>query len=363
MLAKLASTMDRARFDLRIVSLTDEGVLGLRMRESGLSVQALHMGSGIPNPLGLFRFVGLLRREQPTILQSWLYHADLMAIVASRLSGTPVVAWNVRNSDMGAAYYRGLRGLVVRALATTSGLVDAIVVNSEAGRRLHESLGYHPRRWELIPNGFDVERFRPDDGARSRFRAELGLAPDVIIVGLVARADPIKGHDDFIVAAAHLLEAEPTVRYVMVGHGVDENNRALVSRLAAINLREHTHLLGERSDMPAVTAAFDVAVSASLGEGFPNVVGEAMACGVPCVVTDAGDCAQIVGDTGKVVPSNSPESMAQAMNELVAVGEKGRRALGAKARLRVEEKFSLPDVVDRYEALYEELAAGEKVST
>ena len=205
--------------------------------------------------------------------------------------------------------YAASTTLVVKLLSRLSRLPDAVVVNSKAGRRWHEGLGYRPRRWEFVPNGFDTVEFRPDASARTGLRAELGLDSNAILVGLVARYDRMKGHEDFLRAAARLHEEHDKVHFVLAGRGVEAGNTALAAIASALGLDGAVHFLGERADVRRVTAALDIAVSASrFGEGFSKAIGEAMACGVPCVVTDVGDAAVLVGETGRVVPPRQPAS-------------------------------------------------------
>ncbi|HJM51133.1 MAG TPA: glycosyltransferase [Alphaproteobacteria bacterium] len=355
MLYKLLSAMDRRAFANRVVSLTGEGEMAAPIRELEIPVKALGMSPGLPSPAGLWRLRQALRRDRPAVVQTWLYHADLMGLVAAGLAGVPKVAWNVRCSDMGESYYRGLNGLVVRALAVLSSRPQVVVSNSQAGRTMHEGLGYHPRRWDIIPNGFDLEAFRPDRQRRAAVRGALGLAEESPLIGMVARYDPVKGQDIFLAAAAVLAAQRPEVHFAVIGPGCDGNNAEL-AELARPVPRQRLHTLGLRRDIAAVTAALDIASCASHGEGFPNAVGEAMACAVPCAVTNVGDCAVMVGETGRVVPAGDPAALAAALLELVDLGPEGRQRLGQSARQRLKEHYSLDRIAGRYEALYRELA-------
>lgn len=358
MLSKVVIGMDRGLFRNVVVSMTDLGKIGAVLRDAGIPVKALGMRRGLPDPRGLPRLLGLLRAERPAVLQTWLYHADLLGLVAARLGGAPRVAWNLRCSNMEMRHYSRLSQMLPKALAWLSPLPDAVVVNSLAGRAFHEGLGYRPKRWEFIGNGFDLERFRADAGARARLRQALDLPADAVVFGHVARFDPMKDHAGLLRAAARLLAARPQARLVLVGDDADPANPALARDVAALGLTGRVHLLGHRDDVAAVTSGFDVAVSSSLSEGFPNAVGEAMACGVPCLVTDVGDCALVVGDGGRVVPPADPVALAEAARELIDLGEAGRRRLGEAARRRIEAEFSLPVIVRRYEDFYRTLARG-----
>jgi glycosyltransferase involved in cell wall biosynthesis len=232
----------------------------------------------------------------------------------------------------------------------------AILYNSHISAKQHETLGYHSDKRRIIPNGFDCEVFRPDPDARTRVRNDLGINDNVLVVGLIARYHPMKDHRNFLAAASIFHGFAPDARFVLAGAGVDPRNKNLTTQLEDLGLARHTYLLGERADVAALNASMDIAtLSSAWGEGFPNVIGEAMACGVPCVVTDVGDSSFVVGDTGRVVSPRNPEALAHAWRELVEIGWTARHQLGMKARRRIQANFSLDVVVRQYELLYTEL--------
>jgi glycosyltransferase involved in cell wall biosynthesis len=357
MLSKLLSRIDRSRFQCSVISMVDGGGVAGLIESLDIPVQSLGLRRGEPNPLGLFRLVRQLRQRRPCILQSWLYHADLAGILAGRLCRVPAIAWNIRCSNFERTHTSWLSRAVVGALSRLSRAPEVVVVNSEGGKAFHASMGYRPRRWHLIPNGFDVKQFRPDHDARASVRQELGFAPEARLVGLVARFHPMKDHHTFLQAASLLRDEKIPIQFVLVGRNVDYRNDTLVRMVRVLGLTESVRLLGERSDIPRIMAALDLfSLSSAFGEGWPNVVGEAMASGVPCVVTDVGDAAQIVGDTGRVVPPRSAAALAAAWREVLSLGPDERAHLGRAARARIEACFSLSDVVTQYEDLYEELA-------
>jgi glycosyltransferase involved in cell wall biosynthesis len=214
----------------------------------------------------------------------------------------------------------------------------------------------------VIPNGFDLQAFKPDPAARQSVRAELEIPTDAPVIGLVGRFDPQKDHRNFVHAARELQRTWPDVHFVLCGDDITWENPKLRAWIEETGIRKQCRLIGRRHDMPRLTAAFDIAASSSsFGEGFPNVIGEAMACAVPCAVTDVGDSALIVGQTGRVVPAENPKELANAFQELVELGRDGRSRLGMAARCRVQEHFDLPDIVRQYQNLYQELAAGARV--
>lgn len=329
-----------------IISLVAGGVWHKHLTALGVEVADLGMTRGIPSPFGLLRLAGLIRRYRPALVQTWLYHGDLLGFLAARIVGRVPVVWNLRCSDMDFRRYGRLTSLVVHALSRLSRFAEAVIVNSEAGLRWHVKLGYRPPRWELLPNGIDVTEFRPSIEGRRSWRKKLGLSEETILIGMAARRDPMKDHEGLIAAASLLPD---NVCLALVGDGVTAEDPSLASD------RNGIYLLGRCGDMPGFFSALDVAVLASnFGEGFPNVVAEAMACGVPCIVTDVGDAAAIVADTGRVVPPNDPAALAGAISDLV-MQPSLRISMGERARSRVVEHYALPKIVASYERFWAEL--------
>ena len=206
----------------------------------------------------------------------------------------------------------------------------------------------------VIPNGFDLTAFLPDLAARFAVREEFGLAEDTLLIGHVARHHPMKGHTSVLKAARLVVSRYPDARFLLIGLNVSKDNSGLMAQIDTLKLRNNVVLAGERKDMPRLVAAMDLALSASeWGEGFPNVIGEAMAAGVPCVVTDVGDSASVVGDCGLVVPSGDSEALAAAICHMLALEPERRQQIGRDARARVREKFSIERVGQMYLDLYQ----------
>ncbi len=351
MLANLVCTSKEPRVRHIVLSLMGDGAFAEQVMAAGIELHSLGLRRGGISPWALVRSVRLVRRLRPHVVQTWLYHADLLGLVAGRLGGIATVVWNLRCSDMDLGRYGRLTRTLVTVLARLSRFPAAVVTNSEAGRRWHEGLGYRPRRWVLMGNGVDIDRFRPDPESRRRWRQALGAADGDVVVGMVARIDPMKDHDGFLRAAA----ARPGLVVVAAGRGVDQSP-ALRELAGAPGLR--VHLLPESGDVAGLMTALDVAVSASrFGEGFPNVLIEAMATGLPCIATDVGDSARILGEAGMVVPPRDEAALSEAIGRL-AGSAADRDRLGAAARRRVAEYFALERVVRRYDEFYLSLAGG-----
>ncbi|HYM11524.1 MAG TPA: glycosyltransferase [Bryobacterales bacterium] len=358
MLYKLLSRLEGRGFRSQVISLMDGGPVRDRIEGLGIAVDSLGMKPRWPTPAEAARLVRAVRRRRPDIVQGWMFHGCLATeFVRLFLDRKPVV-WNIRHSLHDLSGEKPMRVAVIRWLAHLSSRPVQILYNSRTSAKQHEGIGYNPRRTLVVPNGFDCEIFRPDPQARLAVRQELGLGAGALLIGLAARVSPVKDHPTFLEAAGRLGSLDPPVHFVLMGRGADHSNRALESQIRSQRLEGRIHLLGERQDMPRLTAALDLATCCSVAESFPNVLGEAMACGVPCVATNVGDTAWIIGETGRVVPTRSPAALSQAWQELLAMGAEGRRSLGEAARQRIAQEFSLDRIAGEYQELYEQLGRG-----
>jgi len=359
MLLKLCSKLDRHRFVPTVISLSDKGVVGPRIEALGVPVYALGMRPGRPSLIGLFRLRKLISTIGPDLLQGWMYHGNL---AASMVVSKGVVVWGIRQSLYSLDKERLLTRWVIRLGAVMSRLPRAIVYNSRTSSNQHERIKFDQSRTIVIPNGFDTDVFRPDVKARDDIRRELGLDDNAVLVGLIGRYHPQKDHGNFLNAAAILNKEFPDVHFLLAGNQVNSDNPVLGSLIVELGLGDRVLLLGERTDISQLNAALDIASSASAwGEGFANTIGEAMSCGVPCVVTDVGDSALIVGDMGRVVPPGDPGALAREWKSLILLSSEDRRLMAANVRKRIIENFSLASVVKQYEELYENLIAKEGI--
>jgi len=325
-----------------VVSLLPGGAVAERLRSAGIRVTSLGMRRGLPDPSALLRLALLIRREKPDVVQSWLYHADILATLALRWSGRrrhTRLFWSVRCASMESADRTFAPKWARAACVRLSRFADAVIANSHAGRDFHQALGYKPRRFVVIDNGIDVDRFRPDAAARASVRAELGIADARPLIAMVARLDPVKDYATFLRA----LELLPEVSALAVG-----------DKTETLPDRPGLYRLGERRDVPRLLAACDLVVSTSLSEGFPNSLLEAMAAGVPAVATDAGDSRRILGDTGIIVPLADPAALAVAVRQLLAESPEARQRRKVRARERAVQQFGLGRMVEAHDALYRE---------
>lgn len=362
MLFKLLERLDRNRFSSHVISLTTLGEIGSRIAALGIPVEAMGMKPGLPSPIRFFRLVREIKRVKPDVVHTWLYHADLLGGLAARLAGVSAIGWCIRNSNLDKDKTKFSTRAVVRLCASISSWVPSQILScSEEARQVHVALGYAAEKMRVVPNGFDLARFKQNDNARSAVRAELGIVDSTPLVGLIGRFDPQKNHVGFFAAAGVLYRQMPHVHFVLAGRGIEQNNAALMQAINKAGVLANTHLLGLRDDVPRLMAALDVlASSSSYGEAFPNVLGEAMACGIPCVVTDVGDSAYIVGDTGRVVASGDMIDLAAALEDLLALPPAEKAALGERARARVAAHFEIGKIVQQYENSYRFLLANAR---
>ena len=362
MLYKLLSRTDPRQFKSHVVFLSTVGELGPRLRRLGITVSALEMMPGMLSLGDIIRLWRWIREFKPDVVQTWLYHADLLGGLAARLAGVKNVVWGIRSSNLDPSGIKKTTILTRRICAILSGwLPSRIVCNSERGRQIHADLGYASGKMIVIPNGFDLEELKPDPASGQVLREGLKIPRDAPVMGMVVRFDPMKDHQTFVQAAGLLAHRIRSAHFLLCGPGVTWQNHELVGWIRGENLEACCHLLGERHDIAHLNAALDVAtLSSAYGEAFPNVIGEAMACGTPCVVTDVGDCALIVGDTGRVVPLRNPAALANAWEELLKMEPEQRRQLGMRARQRIQERYSLDAVVRQYEALFREVVEGHQ---
>ena len=364
MLLRLLEAGARDKFEPSILSLMDPDRTQVANFAAELAALRVKMSTlGLPqgrlSPAALWRLCRIVRATAPDLLQGWMYHGSLAVTVGSwALPLRPPVLWNVRHSVHCLALEKPRTRLIIRLSARLSHLPQAIIYNSRVSAAQHARLGFDPSRAVVIPNGFDGARFRPRPEAKARLRQELNVAPTDTVIGLVARDHPMKDPGNLVRAVALLRARGHAVHLVIVGCGLDQTHRELNALVRECGLGARVSLLGQRTDIPDVVAGFDLAaLSSAWGEGFPNVLGEAMACGVPCVATEVGDCSWVIGPHGIIVPPRQSEALANALGRLLDLGPDARHQLGLAGRARILQHFSIQEVVGQYETLHLRVSA------
>jgi glycosyltransferase involved in cell wall biosynthesis len=355
-LTLLANRLSAAGCDVAVAAFYPGGGLESDLEASGIPLHFfLKKGRWdvVSFAMSLYRFV---RAQGPAIVHGYLPVPNVLAALLKICIPGLRVVFGVRASNLDPSRYDRLSRLVFRLECLLSHYADLIIVNSRAGRDYHVRLGFPAAKLAVIPNGIDTTRFRPDPVARRTTRAAWGIDENETLIGLIGRLDPIKDHPTFLYAAARLAETHPEVRFVCVGGGPPAYRYKLRHLARERGIESKVIWADPRHDMHAVYPALDVLASSSHGEGFSNVIGEAMACGVPCAVTDVGDSAWIVGDTGLVIPPRDPAVLAEAWAALLHRLPNERAELAARTRSRIEDHFGVEALVRNTLAVLESLA-------
>lgn len=357
MLYKLLSSMDQPENTAEVISLSPNDVMGDRISELGIKVHTLDMKGGLPTPKGILKMSRLIKAFQPDVVQTWMYHADLLGGVTAKLVSKSKIVWNIRQGDL---EYRNVKlhtYITAKLCAWLSPFVpNAILTNSHKARENHVKVGYKDKKFNVIPNGFDIDLFKPSSNAEQSLRRELGLGTDTKIIGTVGRFHHQKDFKNFVDASKLIAESFPKAHFCMCGANLDTDNDELMTWIKDAGVQEYIHLLGRRDDIYNVVAAFDIFVSSSsCGEAFGNVIGEAMTCGTPCVVTNVGDSAIIVGNTGRVIERENSTLLAEAVIDLLSLSEEEFLEEEKLARERIVENYSLPAIASRYGNFYQQL--------
>ena len=356
MLLGLAVAGPEAGFESQVICLGPRGPVSDLLEAEEVTVHHLGLASVWQFPFGLRQLGKMLRSASPDVVQGWMYHGNLAAYFAGRKLGVPI-AWNIRQSLHRLDLFKATTRLTIRANARYSGRVDSVLYNSQVARQQHEAIGFSTTNGARIPNGVDLGRFTDGGRKRDAVRRQLGISEGEIAVIAVGRVHPIKGHNILLQSVRPVVDNNPAVRFVIVGRGADWDKQPFRMYQADETMRRKVILTGERGDVVDLLHAADVFVSASETEGFPNAVAEAMAAGLPCVVTDVGDCKFLVDDCGVVVSSGDPQQLATGLLQVSGLTADARQEIGARAQSRIENEFSLAEIARQYAGHYHRLVA------
>ena len=340
------------------------GKLESAFESSGVSVESLEKRSRWDIFGFSLRLIRMMKRIQPAILHGYLPTANILTVLLKLFCPSSKIIWGVRASDMKLDRYGLVDQVQSWIESKLSSFTDAVIVNSYAGLQFAVRNGFPQDKMTVIPNGIDIDRFCPNPVLRRRVRDAWGLSDCHQWIGIVGRLDPMKGHDTFIRAAVILAERRADVKYFCVGDGPQTFKQELIGLSEELGLGPRLSWSSAVDDVEAIYNALDLVTScSSYGEGFSNVIGESMACGKFCVVTDVGDAKQIVGETGYVVPSENPGALASAWEIALSAShdEKMKRCLMARERIR--EHFSVQRLVEQTIRILENLGEGEYSGT
>jgi glycosyltransferase involved in cell wall biosynthesis len=355
-LAVLASGLSRIGWKVVIASFYYEENVDSKLERDGVSIRYLYK-KGRWDVVGFaFRLIKLIREEAPDIIHGYLPVPNIIAVLLRPLLPAHKLVWGIRASNMEMDQYDWLTRWSYRLERNLSGFPDMIIANSQAGMEVMREKGFSIDKALMIPNGIDTQRFHPDSAGRVAMREQFGIAAGDKLIGLVARLDPMKDHLTFMRAAAYLINQRENMRFICVGDGPDSYRQKLMAVSMDLGIADRLVWADTVEDMAAMYNAFDVAtLSSAYGEGFPNVIGEAMACGVPCVVTNVGDSAYIIGDTGIVVPTRNPEALALAWDTMLDRIDKEGCELGVRARERLCRLFGDDALIKQSQQAFQRL--------
>ena len=347
-LVELAKGLRARGHAVVVVVFYREGPLLADLYEAGVSVTVLDKRHRWDVVAFLWRLLRLLRRLRPDVVYAFLVEPSILALLLKPFLRRVRIVWGVAACNMDYRLYGWFPRVTFHVSRLLARYADLIIANSWSGKEYHVQRGYPARRTVVVPNGFDLQRFRPDAAAGRRIRAEWGLGDDQTVIGIIGRLDPIKDYVTSLEAAAIIRQALPDVRLLSVGDGATAYAIDLRAKAESLKIADIVVWAGPQHDMRSVYNALDVLCSSSVSEGLPNVLGEAMACGVPCVATDVGDCARVLGEWGLVVPPKDPVGLAKGLLQMI-----NRRgpALRHGCRDHVEREFSLDLMVQTTERL------------
>lgn len=340
-LVNLAKRLHKQGWAVTVVVFYKNGIFERDLREAGVPVCILDKRGRWDNLSFIYRLIMCIHQERPTILHGYLVVPNILTVALKPFFPKIRMVWGVRSSNMDLQYYDWLYRFVHWVETRLSLFADLIIFNSRAGLEYSVKRGFKNKNMTVVPNGIDIYRFYPDPVARAEVRRELGISKEEKLIGIIGRLDPMKGHINFFKAAALLCRDRQNIRFVCVGDGPAEYRERLIGFCSDLGLDKQVIWTGSRDDTPRIYNALDIATSASVGEGFSNVIGEAMACGIPCVVTDVGDSAIIVGDAGVVVKPENSQELAYGWGCILDCSDQDYKLRSKKSRTRIQDKFSI----------------------
>ena len=340
-----------------VISLTSEGKYTTPITQMGVPVHHLDMPLGKLSWSGVRRLRKLIKAAKPDVIQTWMYHSDLLGGLTARTTGLKNIVWGIHHSTLDKTGTSRSTRLVVKMLSVLSRRVPKQIIScSRRALEVHVDAGYDPSKMVFVGNGYDLQRFQADTGSLASLLLAPGATDKRLVFATVARWNPQKDQRNLVDACKRLVEqGAPPFVCLLIGPNMDQDNRELSRYIAQRNLQETVLLCGSTKEVPAVMNAIDFHVLPSaFGEAFPNVVAEAMSCGTPCIVTDVGDAAEMVADTGWVVPPKNPDALAQAI--VSAMQQRADTQAWAdrkqRCRDRAIEHFDIHKMIQAYEHVW-----------
>lgn len=351
MLYKLLKYSNKSQYKHEVISMMDKGIIGEKIEALGIKVHTLNMKRGIPNIKAISKASKIIKTCDT--IQTWMYHADFFGTLLSIINRKKLI-WGIRHSTLVKGVEKRSTIFLAKINAKLSKTPIRIIINSEKAIKTHTEIGYLKQNMIVIPNGFETDFFykREND-----YRSKLGIADNRVVLFRAARWHPMKGYDVLLKAVKLLKDKGYLLKLVLCGTDMNNTNIELTRLISKLNLKEEVLLLDRRNDIPDLMSAADIYISSSIsGEGFPNVIGEAMASETPCVVTDVGDSKRIVGELGIVVKPNDDQDLCKGIEKMIKFPYEERQKLGEKSRQRIKDLFDIRIITKQFESVYLDLS-------
>ena len=340
-----------------VVSLTNHGKYGPLLRKEKIEVYTMNFPKNFLIFSRFINLIKLLKKLKPDFVQTWMYHSDLIGGLASRIAGFKKVIWGIRCSKMDFRYTNLSTIIIIKVCSFLSHFIPLKIVScSFEAKKIHQKIGYSPRKMIVIPNGYNLKNFKISESMRFNFRKKYKLNKDFFLIGMVARFDKQKDHRTLLKSIFEAKKNLDSIKCILVGKNINKHNKKLINWIHYYNLKNNIILLGSRRDINSIMNALDLHIlSSAYGEGFPNVLAESMACGTPCIATRVGDSEYILGKTGWIVKPNDYKSIAEKILILANESPKNRIKRSLSARSHIEHNFSIKNMIDNYNNLYSEI--------
>ncbi len=350
---------DKEGNDHIVISLTGMGIYGEKLQKINIRVEPLELSSGITVIKGFGKLIALLKEIRPDVVQTWMYHSDFFGGLCARLAGIENIIWGIRNTNLARPYTSAKTIYVAKTCAFLSRWIPASIVScSHESAKSHIDFGYLEKKMVVIPNGYDLSSMKYDENGRNLIRSQFHINNDTCLLGMVARWDPLKDHENLFSALSKLQEIT-TAKWqcLLVGPKISAENLELVSLLEKYQLHERVILAGPTDNIRGVMSALDIHLLSSIGEAFPNVLAEAMACSTPCITTDVGDAKFIIGESGWVVPVANSEALSHSIHQAMEASEDPIFWTKRKKQCRqhIEENFGIEKMINSFNSVWHNL--------
>ena len=352
-LLRLLMKINKKEYDPLVITLREKGIMGERIEKLGINVYCLRIHSFINLLPGLIKLVNKINIFNPQIIHTFMIHSAFFVGIIAKLLNKPTIIWNIFSTDLSLQSNKYKTRLIIIMCAYLSKIIpNRIIIDSNASYSSHKKAGYSWEKMEIIHNGVDTNEFSPNTIKRSEYRKQY-FKENELVIGLIARYHPVKGHDIFIKAISILRREVSNVKFLLNGSNIEISNSKLMKMISKEGIQDFIHISDSKLEVTNILLACDILVSSSKFESFPNIICEAMACSIPCVVTNVGDCAEIVGETGVIVSANDADELSSAIMGLINMPLKDRKKLGENARLRIKNNFSLSLMMEKYNNIYD----------